>query len=105
MHGQPAVVPVSGLAIASLSLGTLTLLPVGFFLLARPESGLALLIYYFIVGAPAVLAVVFGFIASGPTKRGERRGYGMAQCGIGLGLLALVAPYVAGMIAVAQSSS
>ena len=105
MHGQPQVVPVSGLAIASISLGALTILPVAAALLIRSGGGLAILVYYALVSVPAILAVVFGSIASGPTKRGERRGYGMANWGIGLGLLALIAPYIAAMIATAEASA
>lgn len=95
--------PMSGLAIASISLGALTLLPVAAALFLRSADASIILVYYFLVGAPAVLAIVFGAIANGATKRGERRGYGMANWGVALGLLALIAPYVAGLIATAEA--
>ncbi len=96
--------PVSGLAIASLSLGALTVLPAVVALLLRSGGILATLLYLAIVGVPAVLAIVFGRVATGPTKRGELRGYGMAQWGVALGILALITPYIAGLIAAAESS-
>lgn len=94
--------PVSGLAIASLSLGALTILPMLLALLVRSGGILAALLYLAVVGVPAVLAIVFGWIAYGPTKRGELRGYRMAQWGVALGILALMMPYIAGLIAAAE---
>ena len=96
--------PVSGLAIASITLGALTILPMLLALIVRSGGILAALLYLAVVGVPAVLAIVFGWIATGPTKRGELRGYGMAQWGVGLGILALLMPYIAGLIATAEAS-
>jgi len=102
VRAQQPPPPVSGLAIASLSLGAVTLLPALFALLIQSGGALAGILYYLLVGAPAVLAIVFGFIASGPTKRGERRGYAMAKLGIVFGFIALVAPYLAALLATAS---
>lgn len=98
--------PLSGLAVASIALGALTVLPMLFALLLRSGGVLAALLYLAIVGVPAVLAIVFGWIALGPTRRGERRGRRMAQWGIALSVMALLTPYVAALIetAIARAS-
>lgn len=84
--------PLSGLAVASISLGALTVLPLLLALLVRSGGVLAVILYLVIVGVPAVLAIVFGHVASGTIRRGERRGLGLARSGLKLGYLALFAP-------------
>lgn len=96
--------PVSGLAIASLSLGALTVLPAVLALLLRSGGILATLLYLAIVGVPAVLAIVFGHVGSAAARRGERRGLVLARWGLALGYAALATPYIAGLIATAQGS-
>lgn len=105
MTGAEAVrAPLSGLAVASVSLGALTLLPALLALLIRSGGILAALLYLAVVGVPAVLAIVFGAIANRSTRRGERRGYGLANWGVAFGVFALLAPYLATLIATAQGS-
>lgn len=91
--------PVSGLAIASIALGALTVLPMLLALLVRSGGVLAALLYLAVVGVPAVLAIVFGHVASAAARRGEKRGLGMARWGLTLGYLALFTPYAAALIA------
>lgn len=91
--------PPSGLAIASLALGVLTVGPALLALLIRSGGVLAVLLYLGIVGVPALLAIVFGHIAKSAVKRGERRGRGMAAAGLALGYFAIVAPLLAALIA------
>lgn len=84
--------PLSGLAVASISLGALTIFPLLLALLVRSGGVLAVLLHLAIVGVPAVLAIVFGHVSSGAIRRGERRGLGLARGGLTLGYLALLAP-------------
>ena len=84
--------PVSGLAIASLALGVLTVGPALFAALLGPGGLLTALLYLAVIGVPAVLAIVFGHVALAAVNRGERRGRGMAVSGFTLGYLAFVGP-------------
>lgn len=86
--------PLSGLAIASLALGVLTVGPVLLAVLLPSGGALTALLYLVIVGAPALLAIVFGHIASAAARRGERRGRGMARWGLSLGYFAIFGPLV-----------
>jgi len=88
MHGQP----VSGLAIASLSLGVLTVGPALFAALLGPGGLLSWLLWFGMVGVPGLLAIIFGHVALSSVNRGERRGRGMAVWGLTLGYLASVGP-------------
>lgn len=90
---QHPPLPVSGLAIASLALGVLTVGPALLAMLIRSGGVLAVLLYLGIVGVPALLAIVFGHVASAAVKRAERRGRGVAIAGLTLGYFALVAPF------------
>lgn len=98
--GRP---PTSALAIASLTLGLLTVVPALLAILIRSGGTIAALLYFAVVGVPALLAVVFGHVSWAAWKRGERRGYGMASWGTFLGYLALLAPFIAAAVSAYES--
>lgn len=85
--------PLSGLAVASLALGVLTIAPALLAALVGPGGLLAVLLYVGVVGVPALLAIIFGHVALGTVRAGERRGRRMATGGLVLGYLALVGPF------------
>jgi MFS family permease len=87
--------PVSGMAVAALILGLLTVLPaVLAALLPSAWTPLAVIIYIVIAMVPALVAVVLGHVATGTVRRGERRGKAMAKWGVGLGYFAIFGPAV-----------
>ena len=79
--------PVSGMAIASLILGLLTVLPA----LLAP---LWIIVYIVIAMTPALVAVVLGHVALGAVRRRERRGRAMARWGLAFGYFAIFGPLV-----------
>ncbi|MBC8106448.1 MAG: DUF4339 domain-containing protein [Anaerolineae bacterium] len=90
-HSGLAAVPTDGFAIASLVLA----------LVSFPlQCG------YLIGMIPAILAIIFGFLARGRIRRGERTGTGMALAGLicgfisaGLVVVFIVIAFIVGMVA------
>ena len=90
-QGLGGQTPTDGMAIASLVLG----------IVSFPLQCL-----YGLGMIPAILAIVFGFLARGRIKRGERSGAGMALAGLlcgfisaGLVVLLVVIAFIVGFIA------
>lgn len=84
--------PLSGLAVASLTLGVLATGPALLAALLGPGGLLTALLYVGVVGVPALLAIIFGHVALSMVRAAERRGRGIAMWGAALGYLALVGP-------------
>ena len=87
--------PVSGMAIASLILGMLTVLPALLAsLLQSAWTPLWVIVYIVIAMTPALVAVVLGHVALGAVRRRERRGRAMARWGLAFGYFAIFGPLV-----------
>ncbi len=71
----------------------------------KPTSGFAItslvcgLLQFFCCGLGSLLAVIFGHLALGQTRRGERAGGGLAIAGLVLGYLGLLGTVVMGIAA------
>lgn len=84
--------PLSGLAIASTTLGALATGPALIAALIGSGGLLATLLYVGVVGLPALLAIIFGHVALSVIRAGDRRGRGIALWGTVLGYSALFGP-------------
>lgn len=89
---------MSGLAIASLALGVLTVGPALFAALLGPGGLLWWLLWFAVIGVPGLLTITFGHIALASVNRGERRGRSMAVGGLVLGYLAIFGPLLYGFL-------